>query len=139
VSLDRLSDGGYFCAASDQMRTNATMRQASFFALPVALLCLQHAATVNPPPTVEKMTYPRDPQGQHRWRYPARHLRGRSVPLVGERHQRRDGRLGEAPERRDQRLSGHIPFRDAIAKRYEELYNFPKVGAPCKVGDLYFI
>ncbi len=32
-----------------------------------------------------------------------------------------------------------IPFRDAIAKRYEELYNFPKLGGPMKVGDLYFI
>lgn len=32
-----------------------------------------------------------------------------------------------------------IPFRDAIAKRYEELYNFPKVGAPFRVGDLFFI
>ena len=32
-----------------------------------------------------------------------------------------------------------IPFRKEIAKRYEELYNFPKVTAPAKVGDLYFI
>ncbi len=32
-----------------------------------------------------------------------------------------------------------IPFREAIAKRYEELFNFPKVGAPWKVGDLFFI
>jgi prolyl oligopeptidase len=32
-----------------------------------------------------------------------------------------------------------VPFRDAIAKRYEELYNFPKVGSPYKVGELYFI
>lgn len=31
-----------------------------------------------------------------------------------------------------------IPFRDAIAKRYEELFNFPKVGAPMKVGNLFF-
>ncbi|MBS1582883.1 MAG: S9 family peptidase [Bacteroidetes bacterium] len=31
-----------------------------------------------------------------------------------------------------------IPFRAAIAKRYEELYNFPKVSAPTKVGDLFF-
>ncbi|MBK9419999.1 MAG: S9 family peptidase [Flavobacteriales bacterium] len=31
-----------------------------------------------------------------------------------------------------------IPFRDAIAKRYEELFNFPKTGAPSKVGDLFF-
>ncbi|MFZ1331817.1 MAG: prolyl oligopeptidase family serine peptidase, partial [Flavobacteriales bacterium] len=31
-----------------------------------------------------------------------------------------------------------IPFRDAIAKRYEELFNFPKVSAPIKVGDLFF-
>lgn len=32
-----------------------------------------------------------------------------------------------------------IPYRDAIAKRYEELYNYPKLGGPMKVGDLYFI
>ena len=32
-----------------------------------------------------------------------------------------------------------IPFRKAMAERYEDLYNFPKVGAPYKVGDLYFI
>ncbi len=32
-----------------------------------------------------------------------------------------------------------IPYRDAIAKRYEELFNYPKLGGPMKVGDLYFI
>ena len=32
-----------------------------------------------------------------------------------------------------------IPYRKDIAKRYEELYNFPKTTAPWKVGDLYFI
>ncbi|MBK8613072.1 MAG: S9 family peptidase [Flavobacteriales bacterium] len=32
-----------------------------------------------------------------------------------------------------------IPYRKDLAKRYEELYNFPKVGAPFKVGDLYFV
>jgi prolyl oligopeptidase len=32
-----------------------------------------------------------------------------------------------------------IPFRDAIAKRYEQLYNFPKLGGPMRVGDLYFL
>lgn len=32
-----------------------------------------------------------------------------------------------------------IPFRDAVAERFEELYNFPKLGGPMKVGDLYFI
>lgn len=31
-----------------------------------------------------------------------------------------------------------IPFRDAIAKRYEELFNFPKEGTPSKVGNLFF-
>ena len=31
-----------------------------------------------------------------------------------------------------------IPYRDSIAKRYEELFNFPKVSAPTKVGDLFF-
>ncbi len=32
-----------------------------------------------------------------------------------------------------------IAFRKDLAKRYEELYNFPKVGAPYKVGNRYFI
>jgi len=32
-----------------------------------------------------------------------------------------------------------IPFRDAIAKRYEDLYNFPKLGGPMRVGELYFL
>ena len=31
-----------------------------------------------------------------------------------------------------------IPFRDKIADRYEQLFNFQKVSAPIKVGDLYF-
>ncbi len=31
-----------------------------------------------------------------------------------------------------------IPFRDSIAQRYEELFNFPKQGAPMKVGNLFF-
>ncbi|HMQ75659.1 MAG TPA: prolyl oligopeptidase family serine peptidase [Flavobacteriales bacterium] len=32
-----------------------------------------------------------------------------------------------------------IPFRDSLAKRYEQLYNFPKVGGPMRVGELYFV
>ena len=32
-----------------------------------------------------------------------------------------------------------IPYRGALAKRYEELYNFPKVYGPMRVGELYFI
>ncbi|MCW5898599.1 MAG: S9 family peptidase [Flavobacteriales bacterium] len=31
-----------------------------------------------------------------------------------------------------------IPFRDGIAKRFEELYDYAKVSAPVRVGDLYF-
>jgi len=31
-----------------------------------------------------------------------------------------------------------IPFRDPIAKRYEEIFNFPKEGMPWKVGNLFF-
>ncbi|MEZ4806147.1 MAG: prolyl oligopeptidase family serine peptidase [Flavobacteriales bacterium] len=31
-----------------------------------------------------------------------------------------------------------IPFRKNIAARYEEILNYAKVGAPIKVGDLYF-
>ncbi|MBK8341123.1 MAG: hypothetical protein IPK99_14515 [Flavobacteriales bacterium] len=32
-----------------------------------------------------------------------------------------------------------IPFRGAVAKRFEELFDFPKVSGPMRVGDLYFI
>lgn len=32
-----------------------------------------------------------------------------------------------------------IPFRQKIRERYNELFNFEKVGAPDKVGDYYFI
>ncbi|MBZ0207162.1 MAG: prolyl oligopeptidase family serine peptidase [Flavobacteriales bacterium] len=31
-----------------------------------------------------------------------------------------------------------IPYRDAIAKRYEDILNFPKEGMPMNVGDLFF-
>jgi len=31
-----------------------------------------------------------------------------------------------------------IPYRDKIAKRYEEIFNYEKVGAPSKVGEYYF-
>ncbi|MBL7952845.1 MAG: S9 family peptidase [Flavobacteriales bacterium] len=32
-----------------------------------------------------------------------------------------------------------IPFRQAIAERFEQLYDFPKLGGPMRVGELYFI
>jgi prolyl oligopeptidase len=32
-----------------------------------------------------------------------------------------------------------IPFKDKIAKRYEEIFNFPKVGTPRKVGNKFFL
>lgn len=32
-----------------------------------------------------------------------------------------------------------IPFRKKIRERYEELFNFEKVGAPFKVGEYYFV
>lgn len=32
-----------------------------------------------------------------------------------------------------------IPYRQALAERFRELFNFEKVGAPMKVGDYYFI
>lgn len=31
-----------------------------------------------------------------------------------------------------------IPYREALRKRYEELFNFPKVSAPIKAGEYYF-
>ena len=33
---------------------------------------------------------------------------------------------------------GKIPFRDQFKKRLEEIYNYPRVSAPTKVGDYYF-
>jgi prolyl oligopeptidase len=32
-----------------------------------------------------------------------------------------------------------IPYRGAIARRYEALYNFPKVSGPMRVGERYFV
>lgn len=32
-----------------------------------------------------------------------------------------------------------IPFRNAIRDRYEQIFNFEKVGAPRKIGDRYYI
>ncbi len=32
-----------------------------------------------------------------------------------------------------------IPFRSALAARFEQLYDFPKLGGPMRVGELYFI
>lgn len=32
-----------------------------------------------------------------------------------------------------------IPFKEKIAKRYEELFNYPKVGTPRKVGEKFFL
>jgi len=31
-----------------------------------------------------------------------------------------------------------IPYRENIRKRYEELFNFPKLSSPFKAGDYYF-
>ncbi|HOY28143.1 MAG TPA: S9 family peptidase, partial [Flavobacteriales bacterium] len=36
----------------------------------------------------------------------------------------------------DQHLAT-IPFRKDLAKRFEELYDFPKLGGPMRVGELY--
>ncbi|MBL7945930.1 MAG: S9 family peptidase [Flavobacteriales bacterium] len=38
----------------------------------------------------------------------------------------------------DQHLAT-IPFRKDLAKRFEALYDFPKLGGPMRVGELYFI
>ncbi|HCZ07639.1 MAG TPA: S9 family peptidase, partial [Flavobacteriales bacterium] len=32
-----------------------------------------------------------------------------------------------------------IPFRNAIRDRYEQIFNYEKVGAPRKIGDRYYI
>ena len=31
-----------------------------------------------------------------------------------------------------------IPYREAIKKRYKELYDYPKLSSPFKAGDYYF-
>jgi len=38
-----------------------------------------------------------------------------------------------------QQVLSAIPYRNELAKRFEEMYNFPKLGGPMRVGELYFI
>ncbi len=45
----------------------------------------------------------------------------------------------EAQNKVTQAYLSAIPFRDELAKRYGELYDFPKLGGPSRVGDRYFI
>jgi len=121
------------------MRTNATMRQAAFFALPVALLSLQACGDGEPAPTVEKLTYPETRQDSTAgdtlhgtWvADPYRWLENDTSAETADWVKRQNAVT--------QAHLATVPFRDAIAKRYEELYNFPKVGSPYKVGELYFI
>ncbi len=121
------------------MRTNATMRQAAFFALPVALLTLQACGDGEPAPTVEKLTYPETRQDSTAgdtlhgtWvADPYRWLENDTSAETADWVKRQNAVT--------QAHLATVPFRDAIAKRYEELYNFPKVGSPYKVGELYFI
>ena len=115
------------------------MRQASFFALPVALLSLQACGDGEPAPTVEKLTYPETRQDSTAgdtlhgtWvADPYRWLENDTSAETADWVKRQNAVT--------QAHLATVPFRDAIAKRYEELYNFPKVGSPYKVGELYFI
>ncbi|MBK9417523.1 MAG: S9 family peptidase [Flavobacteriales bacterium] len=115
------------------------MRQAAFFALPVALLSLQACGDGEPAPTVEKLTYPETRQDSTAgdtlhgtWvADPYRWLENDTSAETADWVKRQNAVT--------QAHLATVPFRDAIAKRYEELYNFPKVGSPYKVGELYFI
>lgn len=115
------------------------MRTLSFLALPVALLGLQACGGDEPAPTVEKLTYPETRKDT---------LAGDSLHGTWVADPYRWLENDTSAETADwvksqnavtQAYLGKIPYRDAIAKRYEELYNFPKVGSPYKVGELYFI
>jgi prolyl oligopeptidase len=115
------------------------MRTIPLFALPVALLALQACGEGEPSATVEKMTYPetrRDSTAgdtlHGTWvADPYRWLENDTSAETADWVKRQNAVT--------QAHLAKIPFRDAIAKRYEELYNFPKVGSPYKVGELYFI
>ncbi|MBK9514008.1 MAG: S9 family peptidase [Flavobacteriales bacterium] len=115
------------------------MRQAAFFALPVALLTLQACGDGEPAPTVEKLNYPETRQDSTAgdtlhgtWvADPYRWLENDTSAETADWVKRQNAVT--------QAHLATVPFRDAIAKRYEELYNFPKVGSPYKVGELYFI
>jgi prolyl oligopeptidase len=115
------------------------MRTIPLFALPVALLALQACGEGEPSATVEKMTYPetrRDSTAgdtlHGTWvADPYRWLENDTSAETADWVKRQNAVT--------QAHLAKIPYRDAIAKRYEELYNFPKVGSPYKVGELYFI
>ena len=115
------------------------MRTIPLFALPVALLALQACGEGEPAATVEKMTYPETRQDSTAgdtlhgtWvADPYRWLENDTSAETADWVKRQNAVT--------QAHLAKIPYRDAIAKRYEELYNFPKVGSPYKVGELYFI
>ncbi len=114
-----------------------TMRQPLFLALP--LLVLSACGEGEPTPTVEKMTYPetrRDSTAGDSLHgtFVADPFRWLENDTSAETKAWVEGQNAVANA-----YLAKIPFRDGLAKRYEELYNFPKVGAPYKVGDHYFI
>jgi prolyl oligopeptidase len=115
------------------------MRTIPLFALPVALLALQACGEGEPTATVEKMTYPETRKDttagdslHGTWiADPYRWLENDTSAETADWVKRQNALT--------QAHLAKISYRDAIAKRYEELYNFPKVGSPYKVGELYFI
>ncbi|MEO8590431.1 MAG: prolyl oligopeptidase family serine peptidase [Flavobacteriales bacterium] len=114
------------------------MRPLLFFALPSIALLITACGDGSTDTTVEKITYPQtradsttgdtlhgtwvaDP-----YRWLENDTSVETAEWVKGQNAVTDAYLAQ------------IPYRKEIAKRYEELYNFPKVSAPMKVGEHFF-
>jgi prolyl oligopeptidase len=114
------------------------MHKLFFFAAPIATLCLAACGDGAKPRNGEKIAYPEtrrdtlagdtlhgtfvaDP-----YRWLENDTSAETAAWVKAQNEVTNAYLAK------------IPFRGAIAKRYEELYDFPKVYGPMRVGDLYF-
>ncbi|MEL6944836.1 MAG: hypothetical protein AAFO82_19435 [Bacteroidota bacterium] len=54
----------------------------------------------------------------------------------------RSEETGEWVKAQNKVTSGYleqIPYREAIEERYAELFNYPKLSSPFKVGEYYFV
>lgn len=103
--------------------------------LPITLLS---ACGTTVQPTADRMTYPETRKDSlagdtlhgtfvadpYRW------LENDTSPETGDWVKRQNAVTNSVLEK--------IPFRSGLAKRYEELINYPRVSAPIKVGELYF-
>jgi len=111
------------------------MHKPLILALPLALLCA--CGTTEQP--VERITYPETRQDSTAgddlhgtWvADPYRWLENDTSAETADWVKRQNAVTNAYLEK--------IPFRSALAKRYEELYNFPKVYGPMRVGNLYFV